>query len=371
MTIIAGMSFNDYPVIISDLLITSDNHNQFSNSSIPTLSDCEPHLIDSNFSIYGMMKKIEIINEKFVISWAGNVFEAINIIKSLKDKFEKVVPSDESILLEIGSSKNVSFIWSVIRDEWPRLNSYNAEVKEKNIKSFDKLIYSGTGSEAIEEAIDIFENKHPVEDVENLVVDSVCSCLFMFSHLMNHELIYKKDSNTLKDRFGGGYDVVCFYDGEFRRINNITYLYLDASITKKGMIEIDGSGTLIKQLTDDEAMYIRKINFEFIHSIDNEVLATKITEDDSYDLTGKISTRKSEDKLIQDNDLASSFMCVNVRVKGSDKGSMAYIHKYANSASAAEKSIKFTCHHKFLAIKFNQKYWSEFERNILEFYKDQ
>ncbi|KLF50979.1 hypothetical protein YA35_17175 [Klebsiella aerogenes] len=316
------------------------------------------------------MKKIEIINENFVISWAGNVFEAINIIESLKDKFENLVPSDESILLEIGSSKNVSFIWSVIRDEWPRLNSYNAEVKEKSIKSFDKLIYSGTGSEAIEEAIDIFENKPPVEDVEDLVVDSVCSCLFMFSHLMNHELIYKKDSNTLKDRFGGGYDVVCFYDGKFRRINNITYLYLDASITKKGTIKIDGSGTLIKQLTDDDVMYIRKINFEFIHSIDNEVLATKITEDDSYDLTGKLSTRKNEDKLIQDNDLASSFMCINVRVKGSDKGSMAYIHKYANSASAAEKSIRFTCRHKFLAFKFDQNYWNEFERKILEFYKN-
>ncbi|UPY94996.1 hypothetical protein [Pectobacterium sp. 21LCBS03] len=369
MTIIAGMSFNDYPVIISDLLITGDNHDQFPNSLIPTLSDCEPHLIDSKFSICGMMKKIEIINENFVISWAGDVFEAINIIKALKDKFEKLIPADENILLEIGSSKNVSFIWCVIRDEWPMLNSYNSEVKEKSIKSFDKLIYSGTGSEAIEEAIDIFENKLPVENVEDIVVDSVCSCLFMFSHLMNHELIYKKHANTLKDRFGGGYDVVCFYDGKFRRINDITYLYLDASITKKGMIKIEGSGTLIKQLTDDDVMYIRKINFEFIHNIDNEVLATKIIEDDSYDLTGKISTRKNENKLIQDNDLASSFMCVNVRVKGSDKGSMAYIHKYANSVSAAEKSIRFACQHKFLAIKFNQNYWKEFERNILEFYK--
>lgn len=370
MTIIAGMSFNDYPVIISDLLITSGNYDPKVSGVIPTLSESDPHTVDSNFSIYGMTKKIEIINENFVISWAGDVFEAITIIKSLKNKFEKSDPSDEDILQEIGFSKNVSFIWCLIRDELPILNSYNIKVKEKSIKPFDKLIYSGSGSEAIEEAIDIFENKPPIENIEDIVVDSVCSCLFLFSNLMNHELIYKKDSNTLKDRFGGGYDVVCFYDGKFQRINDITYLYLDTSITKKGMIKIDGSGTLIKQLTDDDVMYIRKINFEFIHSIDNDVLATKIIEDDSYDLTGKISTRKSENKLIQDNDLASSFMCVNVRVKGSDKGSMAYIHKYANSVSAAEKSIRFTCHHKFLAIRFNQNYWNEFERNILEFYKN-
>lgn len=370
MTIIAGLSFNDYPVIISDLLITTSNINQETRGVIPTLTESESHNVDTKFSIYGMIKKIEIINENFVISWAGDVLKAIAIIGVLKKKFEKSIPSDEEILKEIGFSKNNSFIWCVIRDEWPKLSSYNTKIKKDGIKPFDELIYSGTGSEAIEEAIDIFENKSPTENIEDIVVDSVCSCLFLFSHLMNHELIYKKDSNTLKDRFGGGYDVVCFYDGKFQRINEITYLYLDASITKKGKIEIDGSGSLIKQLTDDDVMYVRKINFEFIESIDNEVLATKIIEDDNYDLSGKMSTKKSENTLIEDSNLDSPFICVNVRVKNSDKGSFAYIHKYEDSIAAAEKSIRFTCHHKFLALKFNQNYWNEFVKKILEFYKN-
>ncbi len=369
MTIIAGLSFSGYPVIISDLLITTSNINQETRGVIPTLTESESHNVDSKFSIYGMIKKIEIINENFVISWAGDVLKAIAIIGVLKKKFEKSIPSDEEILQEIAFSKNVSFIWCVIRDEWPKLSSYNTKIKKDGIKPFDELIYSGTGSEAIEEAIDIFKNKNSVESIEDIVVDSVCSCLFLFSHLMNHELIYKKNSNTLKDHFGGGYDVVCFYDGKFQRINDITYLYLDASITNKGMIKIDGSGIIIKQINKNDSMYIRRLNFEFIDGIKNEILATKIIEDDSYNLTGKIATKKNENKIIEDNNLASSFLCINVRVKGSDKGSFADIHKYGNSIAAAEKTIRFTCHHKFLALEFNQNYWNEFVKNILEFYK--
>lgn len=368
MTLIAGLRVNDYPVLISDFLVVQKG--QFcgvgENNKIPTLLNSSSLLLSGNYKIMGMMKKIEIINDNFVISWAGNIFKAFGVIRKIKAKFSVMIPTNNAIRELIGEQPDIQFIWIFKSEDGFEQGCYNAK-KIPNNNYFDEIIIGGSANKTIEEADDFFINKNKAIAEEDVVVDAVCSCLYMFSHLTNHELIMSNNAATLNDRFGGGYDLVCFYDEKFQRISDITYLFLDSSFnTDTECISIDGSGVLIKQVNNDNTIKLKRINFNFIETLNGHTLLTKMNKVDNYDLSLKMGEGLGNIDFL--SGLESSFLCIITRFD-SLNGHHCYIRKYSDYISAARKSIQFKCVGKLMMMEFNKVFFSDYSNELLAFYK--
>lgn len=365
MTMIAGLKINDYSFLISDTLITehNDGKTKKNSSAIPTLSDTSSFITNDNYNVLGLLSKIEIINDYFVISWAGNVFTAKAIINQLITKFIKKVPTHQEIIDCIDKIEDVHFIWIIKNTSGMELDSYNA-IKNSNNKYFDEYIVAGSSDSTIEEADEIFQNKSKSITIEDIVVDSACTALYMFSHLLNHEMLMKDKANTLHDKFGGYYDLVLFHDDKFQRLSEITFIYLDATTDDFSSIIIEGSGCIIKQYLCNDEININKINFEAIEGFNDSMLASRITHNESFTIN---STFNNSDTPIS-NSFFSPFICLITRCDSSI-GHHCLIRKYETPKIAAEKSIKISCIKKLLILDFNPEFFKNYEKELLDYYK--
>ncbi|HDU8695030.1 TPA: hypothetical protein RG731_000189 [Morganella morganii subsp. morganii] len=364
MTIIAGLEINNYSFLISDTLITnkSNDVDSYEYNAIPTLGDVSNFVTQDDYNILGLLTKIEIINDHFVISWAGDVFKAKVIIKKIKMEFRNRIPTHQEIFDCIDEANCVQFIWIIKNDSGLELRGYNAK-ENHGKKYFDKSVVAGTNDSIVEEADDIFKSKSKSITIDDVVADSACTALFMFSHLMNHEMLMKDKANTLNDKFGGYYDLVIFYDNKFQRLNEVTFIFLDANTNDSGIIIINGSGSIIKQCLNNEEIIVNKINFEAIEGLGDEVLLSKITYNESFSIQ---STLNGSD-FIAKNSFSSPFVCVITRCDSSI-GHHCLINKYETSEIAEQKTIKITRIRKLLKLEFNQDFFKSYESELMSFY---
>ncbi|HGN1327215.1 TPA: hypothetical protein ACKRF0_000149 [Proteus mirabilis] len=364
MTMIAGLKINGYSFLISDTLITghNDGKTKENNSAIPTLGDTSNFITNDNYNVLGLLSKIEIINNYFVISWAGNVFAAKAIINQLIIKFNRKVPTHQEIVDCIDKSEHVHFIWIIKNTSGMELRSYNA-AKNSNHKYFDESIVAGSSDTTIEEADEFFQNKSKSISLEDIVADSACTALFMFSHLMNHEMLMKDKANTLHDKFGGYYDLVLFYDDKFQRLNSVTFIYLDATTDASGYIQIEGSGSIIKQSLHERKLIVNKINFEATDTFNKNKLYSKINYNQSF----PIHSTFKHPECIEHHDFSSQFVCIMTRCDSS-LGHHCLIRKYETSRIAERETIEITRKNKKLILKFNQNFFKIFEKELMSFY---
>ncbi|WP_206213543.1 hypothetical protein, partial [Pseudomonas viridiflava] len=71
--------------------------------------------------------------------------------------------------------------------------------------------------------------------------------------------------------FGGGYEVVAFYDGRFQKISNIVYAFADAELDAEGMLQVDFPKCLIKSEYKGEDLKIRSVELQFDEDFDEYV----------------------------------------------------------------------------------------------------
>lgn len=69
---------------------------------------------------------------------------------------------------------------------------------------------------------------------ENIVVHGTCMALDQFAKYLKNEFENKYKSESIARLFGGGYEVVAFYDGRFQKISNIVYAFADAELDAEG-----------------------------------------------------------------------------------------------------------------------------------------
>jgi hypothetical protein len=85
MTSIAGFSIEKRPVLIGDLMLSGPELSQRS-LSIPTIGDSRNVFPEGSGTVLtGLIQKVNVLSDNFMIAWAGRAFVARTVIRELNE----------------------------------------------------------------------------------------------------------------------------------------------------------------------------------------------------------------------------------------------------------------------------------------------
>ena len=85
MTMIARLTRNGVPLYLGDLLMTRDGRGS-EKIDIPTVAD-----VNAKFppevarSVVGLAQKLNLISDRLVVAWAGNLLQARSLIREIAE----------------------------------------------------------------------------------------------------------------------------------------------------------------------------------------------------------------------------------------------------------------------------------------------
>lgn len=233
MTLIASFTINGYPIIIGDLLISSQA-GAIKPCRIPTVGEITNIFPDiSTFVPVGLSQKVIIVDDDFVLAWAGNKLQAtvaVNIIFERNTHCKLDAKSILELLREFEEDQDfneLSLICMV--KEGDKISRSSLRARHLQTNNFGELIVSGTGADC--DSIFWYLNQLEQNIIEEDPIGSaVGSILTYFASLMSVEM-FKPSKNfvhNLYHYYGGGYEIATYINSRITKIDEIAYWYFIA-----------------------------------------------------------------------------------------------------------------------------------------------
>ena len=90
MTLIAAMQMRGQPVLIGDLLISSE-HPEATQIELPTLGALPKDFRPDNIHAFSnLAQKLTLINDHLVVAWSGRVVHARDFIRELRTEQKRI-----------------------------------------------------------------------------------------------------------------------------------------------------------------------------------------------------------------------------------------------------------------------------------------
>jgi hypothetical protein len=271
MTLIAGFKFKNCPILLGDLLISGsvseDKKLPICKEILPLNDEMENIWGDDcNYGITALKQKLFILSDTVAIAWCGCLIEAAMIIEELKKhlkEFKELSNQDIKKIMNKNKSylKESSYIWFSVENNEVISGCFN-EINTYESPNFDEFYAGGTGCQVFKNGDEAFGvlNKNIPDD--EIVVSVISRTLSMILGLLNHELALQNNAETLRDGFGGCYEIIAFYDGKFQRINGISYIFFEGYLDDEN-INISTPRTVLKSEYDDDSnLIITRVDLE-------------------------------------------------------------------------------------------------------------
>lgn len=229
MTVIASYDIYGCKVLLADTLITSEQRNEY-ELVLPTLGERSSIIADGHAYIAGNLQKIQILSDYCAVAYAGNVSLAHQFITALSEilKIRPLLISDiENTYEDIDGDNELAIIY-LYNIGGEEIISGGLNCKSALSDVLGEVIYRGSGEEAITDYIKWLDNntyRHQPSDDE-LVAHSVCVAIQQIAQLKLAEISSSSTPESIKDRFGSGYEIVSFYGGKFNKID-LTYAFIE------------------------------------------------------------------------------------------------------------------------------------------------
>ena len=94
MTLVATLKVRKYPILLGDILISSETKPE-NMISMPTIGDCSSPYLAKGHYLTGLTRKVHIVNSNLAVGWSGLKISARTIIRNMVEYFK-----DEKITLE-------------------------------------------------------------------------------------------------------------------------------------------------------------------------------------------------------------------------------------------------------------------------------
>lgn len=230
MTLIAGFTVNNAPILIGDILISGKEYQQ-PPVKIPTVGDVsEVFPGGSGFTVVGTRQKICIISDNLAIGWAGSYVAAKVIIQDLIRKSKATSFTCEYIesyfegIDEDIANLGVELIITIIDSNRTRGAIYRYDSMAQNSLQLGQFFLGGSGADDMREAIEGFVKAAPKATSSGLDQNTIplTMAALLTSRLLTHDLASKK---SLLQYYGGGYEIAYFEKTEFKKLDDISYLF--------------------------------------------------------------------------------------------------------------------------------------------------
>ncbi|MCO8260143.1 hypothetical protein NC656_01080 [Pseudomonas asiatica] len=366
MTLISGYKLKDGGFLQADILLTSPNKG-IRSSQIPSFKPEAGNLGLSTHAVAGLCQKILVVNEHFAVAFAGDVPAIqgiVRLIEKLEDEHELLTGkcfTDAVLADEAISSSEVQIIALSVEGGEIHIASVYADYGDGN-EHFE-LWVGGSGAD---HAIAHYQS-YPVRmfDVceEEIVVQGTCMALDQFAMHLKNEFEEKFKSESISKLFGGGYEVVAFYDGRFRKISDIVYAFADAKFNTKGVLEIDCPRCLIKSEYAGADLKIRSVELEFDEEIDEWVSVNDRT------FTIAPISRYHETKVEEsacDLSFMGVFLCflISIKSEGADV-TIPVIRRYKSKTHFLYEAFTATVHPDFVSVTYSDRFHDDIAINVL------
>ena len=242
MSIASVIIYDNFPFVITDLAFT-DIHNS-NSTEIPSLN-----LSTSNVNFEGIRKidgfglKTLIVQEILSISFVGNVYGIKKLQDDVIDFFryrEVNIDTFNEMLSECDPDQyvNCSFLFVLGRhDVSPlsttivRIGNWISNICNEN-PNFS-ISSAGSGAEIWNE--EYIKNEgfgfNGVKSLDKFIHKILSNCM----RLLSYE---RRSLTTLKDGWGGGFEIVYYYNGKFHKLNNTAYAFWRLDVDKGNKLKL-------------------------------------------------------------------------------------------------------------------------------------
>jgi hypothetical protein len=180
---------------------------------------------------FSLRQKLVVIDDNLVIGWAGDAGPAKDVITGLREKNESDRLTRESfaeyfnLLDDSIKKRNTAFLGFFIESN--QLFPFHVKCNHLLTEHIGEIAVIGSGAESV---INYVQNVSvlPAPPTDSFVVPAVLTMMGISGSLLSSEI---QSDASLRNLFGGGYEIATIVGDGFRKIEDITYLFWNAEIT--------------------------------------------------------------------------------------------------------------------------------------------
>lgn len=239
MTLIAGFLTSGCPILMGDLLISSNDKLE-KELVFPTVGKISnKDLSNTEYRPTEFCQKINILSRQLAIAWAGRKIDALTFIQEVGRANLHKDPSREALLKlfhEIDGGRGKFSIIGILRNKGKLcLFAFNAQSPDISDLDFQYLKVEGTGYNTFSEIISISESDITSGQPNNLE-KAISKGIGLSSELLAKEI---STPLSLQNLFGVGYEVLHPLKDDLVKFHELTYLFWKVKEVSKRKWEIE------------------------------------------------------------------------------------------------------------------------------------
>lgn len=266
MTVIASFRIDNNPFMISDILLSVENtaytRSYFDKNILPTIDRFNqqlPH--DSTYLIVDACQKTVKICDRFMLTYAGDVDQAVLLINHLRELTKEKAPTPELFaewVNQLGRTNTIndlSFLVFIEDSNQIYLDGYKCAHFESQI--FQNMRASGSGWEDIlKEAEGYLGMK--TNRALSAFEQGLGLSLFITARLLGKETVTGDPS---KKAYGGAYEITYWNGKDFEKLDQVVHLHWFAKYSKAEGLSFNLPEKIQKLEYHDSVLYLRDIEF--------------------------------------------------------------------------------------------------------------
>jgi hypothetical protein len=232
MTLIVGTIHKSFPVLMGDILVTTENIKESKNNMmLPTYfgGDQNELFKGSNRIPVELNQKVYIITPKLCLALAGNLWYLKMFLEGVRDRFKylDVTPDNVKSLCdefdkEFLSQINFIFFGNYLKGTKRHFFYYGSNVnKEINHDYFGFCSAAGSGATSFLQEVNSYRNII-YEPSGHKPLEALSTNIYLITKFLLKE---KVSTMSIEEGWGCGFEVVCYNGESFYKVDNITYIY--------------------------------------------------------------------------------------------------------------------------------------------------
>jgi len=366
MTLIAAFELDGCPILFGDLLITGLMEPNDRIIAVPAVGEVQDFFGPSGWAITGLNQKVTILSSNCIIAWAGSKIGAKNAITDLKLLSQNRQLTGDIILQHLSEDKDLqqhpaSFVGFILQDNGIWQFHFNADLFES--PSLGAVYLSGSGSNVIHEFSNLLTAvKCKTTGEVNNAHMAISRALTLGSLLLQAEFHGGDSATTLRNMFGGGYEIALYLNGSFQKLSDFTYLFWQAEL-KNDNINISMPQFIVKQKYIKDNLFIRSALVDV--SVQGSALVIK---DEQHHVIPSIfnSTKSIDFSEVANISFQSNLICHCILVRNKDSIPRLFT-RVQQHAPGSEMSITIKGNDSQILFEFDNNFILELTESLKSF----
>lgn len=256
MTVIAAYNHFGCGIVVGDILISGPvnvaNRPPF---PLPTLENAAT-IVEKSIGVRKLEQKVCIISKGCALAWAGRLDYARKFIRRLKRLSDRIRITKDIVarIFYKCSDGHLQVAGAIYEDG--QLQTFGLNCTHFTCPTLGQIYAGGSGKPVIAQYTGIVKDlKLDLPNEDEVAARGVSLALTQVTHLLNAEFRKGSSADSIRERFGGGYEIAAYYDGQFRKVS-ANFVFLDVSYQNE-YLKIDNPKLIISQTYCGETLRYR------------------------------------------------------------------------------------------------------------------